>query len=134
MANTVTGIGKRHLIELKGHVPSKKNSKRRVQRGGRVFMIPSEAHEQWHKGAMWEIRMQWSGHEPPVQLTKSVQIEFYAKDKRANDLSNKAESIMDLLVDAAVLVDDNWSVVPVLLLIFRGVDKVNPRALITINV
>lgn len=134
MATIVTGIEERILLEIKGHVPSKKNSKRRVQRGAHVFMIPSAAHEVWHADAMMQVRYQYSNTKGAVLVARSVQIEFFARDKRGNDLSNKAESIMDLLVDAGILADDNWHVVPILGLIYRGVDKANPRALITIKV
>jgi Holliday junction resolvase RusA-like endonuclease len=49
------------------------------------------------------------------------------------DLTNKAESIMDLLVDAGVLQDDNWNVVPEVILRCKGIDRTNPRAEITIE-
>ena len=49
------------------------------------------------------------------------------------DLSNKAESIMDLLVDNGVIEDDNWFEVPALASTFGGVDKANPRAEVVIE-
>ena len=48
-------------------------------------------------------------------------------DNRRADLTNKAESIMDLLVDCKVIVDDSWQEVPRLLLNCGGVDQKNPR-------
>lgn len=39
---------------------------------------------------------------------------------------------MDLLVDAGILADDNWFVVPQLKLRFGGKDKINPRCEIII--
>lgn len=61
-----------------------------------------------------------------------IELIFYAKDKRLFDLSNKAESIMDLLVDAGVIEDDNYSFVPELNLKFGGQDKNNPRCEVNI--
>jgi Holliday junction resolvase RusA-like endonuclease len=64
---------------------------------------------------------------------KKIVIQIWAGDKRASDLTNKAESIMDLLVDAGILSDDNWFVVPNVELIFAGVDPKKPRAVIKIS-
>jgi len=57
-----------------------------------------------------------------------LEIEVFHSTAQKGDLTNKAESIMDLLVDMEVLQDDNWSVVPELRLKFGGVDKHNSRA------
>jgi Holliday junction resolvase RusA-like endonuclease len=54
-------------------------------------------------------------------------------DNRRTDLSNKAESIMDLLVDNGILEDDCWQIVPILALQGMKVDKENPRAEIFIT-
>jgi hypothetical protein len=40
---------------------------------------------------------------------------------------------MDLLVDAGIIDDDNWYVVPEVRFKFGGVDRLNPRAEITIE-
>lgn len=52
---------------------------------------------------------------------------FFAGDNRKFDLTNKAESIMDTLVDAGLLTDDNYSVVSELILKFGGVEKDEAR-------
>lgn len=127
---TVIAYHETHHFELKGRVPSKKNSKRRVQRGRNTFMVPSEAHEAWHDVQMWALRDQWAKNLAPLPRIERCEIVFYAPDERKADLSNKAESIMDLLVDAGVLRDDSWFVVPHLDLSMAGVDRKNPRALI----
>ncbi len=118
-------------IQMHGRVPSKKNSKRRIQRGNHVFMVPSAAHEDWHAVQIALLRHHW--HKPPIaQNVERVEIEFIAPDKRKADLSNKAESIMDLLVDAEILKDDSWFVVPELRLSCREVNKSAPGAKIKI--
>ena len=63
---------------------------------------------------------------------KGVQIEFYFLDKRGRDLTNMAESIMDLLVDCQILVDDKWQCTGPVHLIPCGIDKINPRAEVTL--
>ena len=113
-------------LTLLGRVPSKKNSKRRVQRGASVFMIPSQAHEEWHAVQMWALKAWPHGQQHP----KKMELDFYAPDRRKADLSNKTESVMDLLVDAGILEDDSWFVVPQLLLTLVDIDKQNPRVVI----
>ena len=68
-----------------------------------------------------------------VPKVKKVTLSFWAPDKRAADLTNKAESIMDLLVDRGILSDDNWHIIPNIELQFKGIDKINPRCYIYIE-
>jgi hypothetical protein len=114
---------------ITGRVPSKKNSRNIFFRRGRMMNIPSPKYTAWHKEASKQIPKR-------VKLklahVDEVVIEFYAPDRRATDLTNKAESIMDLLVDCDVLEDDNWYIVKKVILIFRGVDRLKPRALVHI--
>jgi hypothetical protein len=73
-------------------------------------------------------------HRPRTPIAKALVIlSFTAGDRRRFDLSNVAESCMDLLVDAAYLADDSWSVVPSLTLLFLGVEPGRARVQITIN-
>lgn len=62
-----------------------------------------------------------------------IQIEFWMPDNRRADLTNKAESVMDLLVDLKIITDDSWQCVPSLTLQSKGIDKINPRAEIWIR-
>lgn len=109
-------------ITLKGDVPSKKNSLRRIMRGGKIFTVPSAAHEKWYatQRALLGIRK-------PQPGSYAVTLTMFPATKRRGDLSNKAESVMDLLVAAGYLSDDNWFVVSHLDLYFGGCDKENPR-------
>jgi Holliday junction resolvase RusA-like endonuclease len=118
-------------FRIEGRIPSKKNSRCLFVRGGKLMNIPSAKYTEWHKSAMEQV----SEIRKKYFLLKDVeiQIDFFAPDKRASDLSNKAESIMDLLVDAGILEDDNWWVVGRLVLCFRGVDKANPGATVYIK-
>lgn len=116
-------------ILLSGRVPSKKNSRICFVKYGKMMNIPSKAYKEWHKDASEHLLSTGS---PLVENIESVTLSFWAPDKRATDLSNKAESIMDLLVDNGILLDDNWNVVPNLNLKFMGVDRSNPRCHIEI--
>lgn len=117
---------------ITGRIPSKKNSRRAIYVHGRTIMIASKDHEAWHKAAALELRVQM-----PRKLILSgpncVTIALYPPNKVRGDLTNKAESIMDLLVDCGVLRDDNWDEVPEVNLIFAGVSRENPRAEIKVE-
>ena len=118
-------------ITLIGRVPSKKNQRCVFVRNGKIVNIPSKAYREWHSSALEQL-VEYNG---PTKMNnvKEITLCFYAPDKRANDLSNKAESIMDLLVDKDILEDDNWFVVPKLSLVFKGIDRDNPRCEILIE-
>lgn len=103
-----------------------------IQRGNRRFMVPSEAHEAWHMEQMLALRRQCTS--VTIEKVKACIITFYFPDNRKADLSNKAESIMDLLVNAGVLSDDAWQMVPRLDLRAGGIDKEKPRVHITLDV
>src|SRR4051812_22531078 len=102
-------------LSLPGRVPSKKNSKRIVVAGGRPRIISSEAFLAWHEEMMLRVRR--FRPKTPIVLA-SVAITFFADTRRRFDLTNAAESVMDLLVDAEILADDSWAVVPQLSLTF----------------
>lgn len=118
-------------ITLPGRVPSKKNSKMIVCRGSRPMLLPSKQYKEWHDEMYYVALSQTQVRD--ISLC-DITIRFYAPDHRKADSSNKAESIMDLLVDCGVLRDDSWFIVSSLHLIFCGVDKENPRVEILIEV
>jgi hypothetical protein len=115
-------------FEILGDIPSKKNSKKIIQVKGRVMIVPSSHYEKWHKQAMKQI--EWN--EPNLPDGLAIEICLHPSTYRAGDLSNKAESLLDLLVDRGVIRDDNWFAVPRVTLNFGGVDRINPRAEVVI--
>lgn len=122
------------IITLFGRIPSKKNSKQIVCRGRFPKVLPSKAYQEWHEEQSL-LMGKWykaDGQTLPFQKVKGVEIRFMLPDQRKCDLTNKAESIMDLLVDNGILVDDCWQVTGPVNLIPLGVDHYNPRAEITI--
>lgn len=116
---------------MTGRVPSKKNSVVMFVRGGKLFKMPSNDYRKWHKDVSLQLK-QFSKPVSPLE-SADVSIVLFAPDRRAGDLSNKAESVMDLLVDNGFLKDDNWFVVDSLKLKFGGVDRINPRAEIEVS-
>lgn len=116
-------------ITLKGSVPSKKNNKQITYRNGRLGLRSSDNYLAWN----YEQLMTMKRVKPIKGPVRSIAITFFIDSKRKTDLTNKAESVMDLLVDAGIIEDDNCFIVPYVLLIFGGVDKTNPRALVNID-
>ena len=115
-------------ITITGRIPSKKNSRITVRKTGRSF--PSKAHEAWYKDATVQLMKQRAPRKNLERVRVSIYI--YFPDRRVADLTNKTESIMDLLVGYGVLKDDSWQVARPLVL-DGGYDKENPRAEIIIT-
>jgi hypothetical protein len=98
-------------FHLDGNIPSKKN---RV-RFGAHGTYHDKTFTTWHKQAVLQLAPQWTIH-PWISHAKEVSISFTYEALRAKDLTNCAESIMDLLVDVYILKDDSFKIVPHLVL------------------
>jgi len=96
------------MLVLTGRIPSKKNSKMMVCWNGKPRLLSSQAYKVWHEEASWELKNQ---KPKKIKGECKIEIEITAPDKRRADLSNKAESILDLLVDNRIIEDDNWFIV-----------------------
>lgn len=120
-------------IVLPGRIPSKKNNKKWAysRRHGRKVLVSSDNYTRWHRDATLELLSQRPKKHAGV--IDSVEIEFWMPDNIKADLTNKAESVMDLLVDNDILVDDSWQYVPQVLLRVAGIDRKDPRVLIWIH-
>lgn len=112
---------------IKGRIPSKKNQRRFVNKGGRMISIPSKNHNKFEKRVLEDIR--YIDKVVPSNPFKSFEVilDFYAPDKRKADLTNKAETIMDILVKAEIIEDDSWFHCTNINLCMCGVDRENPK-------
>lgn len=113
-------------------IPSKKNSKRIVKnrRTGVSFILSSKNHSDWHKETCTVLAEQGLVmFDYPVRIVCS----FTVGNKRKFDLSNKFESIADLLVDTGVLHDDNYEWVPQVCIRYNGYSKDNWETTIDIE-
>ena len=63
----------------------------------------------WHADAMRQLAIQ-SAPKDNICIPVSISLSFGFKDKRRRDLTNLAESVMDLLVDYGVIKDDCWQI------------------------
>ena len=116
-----------YSFQLTGRIPSKKNS-RISTRSGRSF--PSKKYGEWHVDASQQLNhLAGEGIDYPV----AIGYYFYLPDNRRTDLSNKIESINDLLVDIGFIEDDNAKVLSELHVYYMGVDKTAPRCNVVIS-
>ena len=87
---------------------SKKNSQQILSnpKTGRPFIMPSKQYKQYEKDALWFI--------PKGEvINKPVNVKclFYMPTRRKCDLVNMQEAILDVMVKAGLLADDNYSIV-----------------------
>lgn len=113
-------------ITIYWRVPSKKNSKQIFK--WRLFS--SKAYLQWEKEQIRYLIDIWLEIEEKAPY--KIVCNFYMPDKRVTDLSNKFESVADMLVKYWLLEDDNYLILPNIELNFKWVDKENPRCEIDI--
>lgn len=117
-------------IVLYGDPRTKKNSPRIMQgRGGRRYVAPSAAFDEYQTDCLWQIRA------PPVPISARVNVRcvYYMATRRKVDLANLIEATCDILVKARVLEDDNSRIVAAHDGSRVDYDKKNPRAEIWIE-
>lgn len=99
------------MQELKIKIPipprTKKNSQRIVKtKNGGHCILPSKQYTQYEKDAMWFI----PGGET-IKHPVNVKAVFYMDTRRRVDLVNLQEALLDVLVRAGLLEDDNCTIV-----------------------
>ena len=113
---------------IPGNVPSQKNGKEIAfnRTTGRRFVRSNDRVIAWKEEAVMRLRIQSKGHkEPNYPIT--VALVFYFDNLRRHDLDNSAAGVMDALVAADIITDDNVNFVDCLTLQYGGHDKQNPR-------
>jgi len=110
-------------------VPSKKNSRIVNRKTGKSF--PSKIFTAWEKKVLPELKKQ--SQEPVTTYPVGITMIFYNDNNRRHDLDNQASSVLDSLVKAGILEDDNQTKVETLQLQYGGIDKHNPRCEVFID-
>jgi len=105
------------FIKIPGRIPSKKNS--RMVYNGRL--VTNKKYREWCNINKWLV----AGMKR-IEKAESVRLVFTFPDNRKTDLTNKAESVMDLLVEQRILQDDSWQSTGPVTLVPHGIDKYNP--------
>lgn|SRR3990167_5459536 len=98
--------------EIKGNVPSKKNSKRIVMRGKHPLLLPSKLHELYKQQTAMqytvfgiEFRRAVKHYNLPYPLR--VEFTFVRGSKHRADFTNALDTVQDLMVGAKWLPDDD---------------------------
>lgn len=88
---------------------SKKNSQQILtnRATGKPFVMPSAVYKNYESAAMWFIPRPLQ----PIDRPVNVKCLFYMPTKRKCDLVNMQEAILDIMVKAGLLADDNYSIV-----------------------
>ncbi len=119
-------------ITLQGEVPSKKNSRINTK-SGRSF--PNQRYMKWHDSVVAELHLlilQKKLTRIPEDIPVNMGVTFFHGDMKRRDSDNQLSSILDTLVDAGVLLDDNWRVIPEKH-IYDRYEKGNPHCVIEIK-
>lgn len=128
-----------HTYIIPGPIPSKKNSRKPVtvksKKHGKPYttFVPSNFFKKWHglaSKSLWAESRLCGVH--GLKKLQGLVVCVYFPDKRKADLTNKAESVNDLLVDCGIITDDRWEVTGPVILLPGQVDKANPRARVTL--
>lgn len=114
---------------IKGETPAKKNSRITLPNGRN---IPGKRYREWHDAALPQVLAQLKGTWPLLDEPCEVALSFFHGDFRRRDCDNGASSVLDLLVDAGVLSDDNWKIVRTLK-VANFYDKGKPRVKVEIK-
>jgi Holliday junction resolvase RusA-like endonuclease len=110
--------GSKVIIETKEKivVPSKKNQQRIAvnTKTLKPILLPSAQHEKWQESQMKVFKavansIASQGFSLPIARAK-IKVLFYFPDSKNRDLSNKFETIADIMVDAGILMDDRYKV------------------------
>lgn len=122
------------VLVISGETPSKKNSRINT-RSGRSF--PSKRYTEWLDSALFQLVGQIAdfrrnGKTLVFERGLELTVTFYHGDLKRRDSDNQLSSILDMLVDAQVIPDDNWEILPVKH-IFDAYDKGNARCVISLE-
>lgn len=87
-------------------------------------------YQDWKQSAIAALREQWQGG--PIKQSVSINIELTGKHSRRGDSDNVAGSLMDSLVQAGILLDDNLKKIPFLAIGLYW-SKAKPKTTITVK-
>jgi Holliday junction resolvase RusA-like endonuclease len=115
-------------LVVRGNVKAKKNNKRVVynKKTGKPFIMTDKDTDAYIKDAISQLKEQFEGYKIsgyPI----TVQMVFYYPTKHRKDIDNSTSTILDCMVKAGVIEDDDVLHVNELYSFFGGYDKDEPR-------
>ncbi len=117
-----------------GMVISKKNTKRIIRNAktGKPMMISNKAALANEHDMINQFSVQTLAQDKPIGKCK-ISIVIYEPNLQRRDLDNQATSILDALTRSEVIKDDSIKCVKELNVRLGGIDRENPKAIITIT-
>ena len=111
---------------------TKKNSQQILtnHRTGKPFIAPSRQYKKYEQAAMWYLTPKLKA---PLSGSYNIRLLFCMPTRRKVDKTNLESAIMDVLVDAKILADDNRNIVAATDGTRVYYDKENPRTEIYIE-
>lgn len=98
-----------YSFKIEGETPAKKNANKISFKTKRTYK--TKVFKNWHESALAQIRLFGDIPETPIETPVFIYIKFIHGDYVRRDSDNQCSSVMDLLMDAGVLKDDNWKIV-----------------------
>lgn len=95
-------------------------------------LIPSKQYTIYRKEAM-KVLLAQERPEKPIDYPVNVKAVYYMRTKRRVDKTNLEAALMDILVDAGILLDDNYKIAATSDGSYVDVDKENPRTEVEIT-
>lgn len=115
-----------------GNCPSKKNGRRRIQRGKSQFSVPSAAYQAWEIAHKAALKAKFG---TPNLTRFQIEIWPYYPNNRLRDTDNLETSILDCLKAAGIIKDDRWQYhISPPIVHQPKIDPINPRVEIKIHV
>lgn len=106
-----------------------------VRKGNRTIIIPSQSYLDYKKEVMPQLRaIKKKQKIKTIADACNIKMVFYRGDRRRCDLSNLQEALLDLLVDAEIIEDDNYNIVSFMDGSTVYYDKENPRTEVEITI
>ena len=121
-------------LTIDGEVPALKNSKQIYvnRRTGKPFITSSKNSKVWQASAIDQLRDQFKGlvvKDYPINIA----VEFWFGSRRRKDLDNALSGVMDALVQAGVIEDDDVAHVDNISISYGGYDKEKPKTIIYLD-
>lgn len=113
---------------IHGRPVTKKNSMQRTRYG----IVQGKAYREYEKLALWQLRGQKRPHRP-IDCAVYMHAEYYMKDRRGwPDLFGLLQATADILQKAGIIEDDQF-IIQTDGSKIAGIDKDNPRVIVTVG-